>query len=234
MKVGVIQSSFIPWRGFFDFISSVDLFVFYDDIQYSKGSWRNRNRIKTVRGLDWLTVPIKNKKLSQLICETRINYSIPWFTKHVRVLELNYREAPFLSDILNIFSKIEAQPFNTISELNIYLISEICLYLDISTPTINSAELNLKGSKTDRLIELMTKVKGSTYLSGPSADNYLDKQAFINAGISLEYKTYDYRPYPQLWGEFEGAVTILDIIANCGPDAKNYIHSSSPNQIIFN
>jgi hypothetical protein len=117
---------------------------------------------------------------------------------------------------------------NTISELNIGLTKAIAAYLGVGTDLILSSELNLGGTKTDRLIELLSKVGATTYLSGPSADAYLDKDTFRRAGIRLEYKSYDYEPYPQQWGAFDGAVTVLDLIANCGPESVHYLHSRTP------
>lgn len=232
MRVGVIQSSYIPWRGYFDFIASVDTFVFHDDIQYTKGDWRNRNRIKTAKGTEWLTVPVHYKTTSQLICETSIDHARPWGQKHLHQLQANYRDARYLNDVLDIVSVIESRQEKTISELNIELTKRLCEYLDIATPTLLSTELSLSGTKTERLIDLLKKLKASTYLSGPSADAYLDKGAFRANGIQLEYKSYDYAPYPQLWGVFAGGVTVLDLIANCGKKSKDFIRSQTPNIVV--
>ena len=234
MRVGVIQSSYIPWRGYFDFIASVDAFVFHDDIQYTKSDWRNRNRIKTSKGAEWLTVPVHYKEVSQLICETNIDHSTAWQQKHLRKMQESYREAPYAKVALDILASVLVDQYETISKLNIVLTKRICDYLCITTPLIASSDLSLVGTKTDRLIDLLKKLNATAYLSGPSADAYLDKEAFRRNGIRLEYKSYDYAPYPQLWGPFEGAVTVLDLIANCGPDAKNYIRSRTPDKVITN
>lgn len=231
MKVGVIQSSFIPWRGYFDFIASVDMFVFHDDIQYTKGDWRNRNKIKTPRGAEWLTVPVSYKKVSQLICETHIDHSNSWREKHLRIWHANYQTAPHFEVVMEILSSLDSHTKTTISQLNINLIRQICDYLNITTPMLLSSELAPKGSKSDRLLDILKKLHADTYLSGPSAEAYINKEAFHKAGIQLEYKTYDYPPYPQLWGDFIGEVTILDLLANCGPEAKKYIHSLTPDTI---
>ena len=232
MKVGIIQSSYIPWRGYFDFIASVDAFVFYDDIQYTKSDWRNRNRIKTSKGTEWLTVPVHYKALSQLICETSIDHSTSWQQKHLRKMQESYRETPYAKAGLDILSSVQFSQYGTISNLNIELTKRICDYLCITTPLIASSDLSLVGTKTDRLIDLLKKLNATTYLSGPSADAYLDKEAFRRNGIRLEYKSYDYDPYPQLWGTFEDAVTVLDLIANCGPDAKNHISSRTADLVV--
>ena len=231
MRIGVIQSSYVPWRGYFDFIREVDLFVFYDDLQFSKGSWRNRNRIKTPAGLKWLTVPVKIESLAQLICNTRIEYSIDWQVNQLNQLGESYRNAPFFGDAEPLLKEAFGYRDETISELNIRLIRLVSTYLGITTPTQLSTEYSLAGTKTERLIGLLHKTGATTYLSGPSARDYLDERLFIDNGIRLEYKSYDYAPYPQLWGGYEGAVTILDLIANCGAGAKGLLQSSTPNLI---
>ncbi len=231
MRVGVIQSSFIPWRGYFDFIASVDVFVFYEDVQYTKGDWRNRNRIKTAQGSEWLTVPVYYKTLSKLICDTEIDYSTPWGTKHLRLWQTHYRDAAYLGDVLKLLDGIDTDHNKTISQLNIQLTKRICGYLDIKTPMLVSTGMELSGSKTARLIDLLQKLDASSYLSGPSASAYLDLAAFVDAGIGLEYKSYDYAPYPQLWGAFDGAMTVLDLIANIGPEARHYIKSRTSDTV---
>jgi hypothetical protein len=228
MRVGVIQSCFIPWRGYFDFVRSVDLFVIYDDVQYSKNGWRNRNRIKTSAGSRWITVPVRHRSLSQLICDTEIDDRNDWRATHIRLWDENYSTTPYYQDVLALLGSLGRGGVNTISELNIGLTKAIAAYLGVGTDLILSSELNLGGTKTDRLIELLSKVGATTYLSGPSADAYLDKDTFRRAGIRLEYKSYDYEPYPQQWGAFDGAVTVLDLIANCGPESVHYLHSRTP------
>lgn len=232
MRVGVIQSCFIPWRGYFDFIRSVDLFVFYDDVQYSKNGWRNRNQIKTPKGVRWITVPVRHRSLSQLICETEIDDREDWRAAHWRLWEENYGETLYYQDVLAILGNLGLGAAATISELNIALTKAIIAYLEIDTQLMSSSDLHLGGNKTDRLIELLVKVEAKTYLSGPSAEAYLDKEAFRRVGIGLEYKSYDYEPYPQRWGAFEGAVTVLDLIANCGQMSRDLIRSKTPNQIV--
>ena len=120
-----------------------------------------------------------------------------------------------------------------LSELNIALTLRIMKYLGIQTPVRNSIELGGAGKKTDRVIQLLKLVGATSYLSGPSADAYLDKAAFSAAGIGLEYKSYDYAPYPQQGGDFVGQVSVLDLIANCGPDAAGHLRSRSPNIVVL-
>lgn len=232
MRVGIIQSNYLPWRGYFDFIASVDLFILLDDVQFTPRDWRSRNQIKTPNGLQWITVPVHHRRgVSDRICDTAIDYSRHWRGDHLRSIAQNYARAPFARTALDLLEPVyEAKPA-TISELNFALIRSICSYLGITTPLLFSAELGVGGSKTDRLTALLHAVGATTYVSGPAARSYLDEDRFAEAGIALEYKNYAYAPYPQLWGPFEGAVSIVDLIANCGPEAATLIRSLGANEV---
>jgi hypothetical protein len=230
--IGIIQSNYIPWRGYFDFIDDVDVFIFLDDTQYTTRDWRNRNKIKGANGLQWLTVPVKHKSRDQLICETEIDYTQNWQRAHLNAIQLNYKKAPFCNEVLLLTEDIFEQHAQTISELNIEFITRICRLLNIETELRNATEFSVSGRKTQRLIELIQAVEGDQYLSGPSAKAYIDNNDFEKSGISLAYKSYDYPPYPQLWGNFEGAVSILDLIANCGFDCIAHIKSLTENNLV--
>lgn len=223
MRVGVIQSNYIPWRGYFDFINSVDLFVFHDDIQYTKGDWRNRNKIKMKAwpsGSVWVTVPVHYRNVDQLIQDTEIDYSTDWQKDHLNRFKAGYSNTPHYEDAVAIFEQAYLRHDRTINRLNTRLIRLVCAYYGIKTLMIESKTYNLTGAKTDRLIDLLKKTGADCYLTGPNAKNYLDEKKFKDNGIKLEYKTYDYPPYKQPWGEFDGAVSIMDTIANFGNDMK--------------
>lgn len=223
MRVGVIQSNYIPWRGYFDFMSRVDLFVFHDDLQYTKGDWRNRNLIKTPSGRRWLSVPVRYRTASQRICDTEIDTSTNWRRQHLNLFAEHYRKAPHFEFAYELFkSKLEPDA-RTISELNVRLVHAVCTVLGIDVRTRHSVELDLVGSKTVRLIDLLTKVGATSYLSGPSARAYLEEERFEQAGIELMYMEYDYPVYPQLWGAFDGGLSVLDLLANTGPAARKYL-----------
>ena len=232
MRVGIIQSDYIPWRGYYDFINSVDLFIIYDDIQYTKGDWRNRNKIKTPYGLKWLTVPVKYHRMTKLICDTEIDYSSCWQDKHLNLFRSNYSQAKYFAEAIDLFKEGLSYKDITISQLNVRLNKLICEYLDITTPIVMSSEYRVAGIKTERLINLLRKTGATSYLSGPSAKSYLDENVFRENSILLEYKLYDYESYPQLWGEFEGKVSIIDLIANCGSDAKNFMNSRTVEKMV--
>ena len=227
MRVGVIQSNYLPWRGYFDFVDDVDLFVVHDDVQFTKGDWRNRNRLKTPQGMTWMTVPVHYRHTAQLICETAIDHSRNWQREHRNMIAAHLGKAPYVQDVYDLIEPQFEARHRTISGLNVGLMEAICRYLAIRTPLRFSSELGLTGVRTERLIELLTAVGATTYVSGPSAKAYLDESRFRDVGIQLEYKEYDYAPYPQLFGPFEAAVSIVDTIAHCGPTTRAMLKSGA-------
>jgi hypothetical protein len=228
MKVGIIQSCYMPWRGYFDFIDDVDLFILFDDIPYSPRSWRNRNQVKTSTGLKWLSVPVKKGARGELIDHVLIGTSEkPWQSLHRRLLTESLENAPHFKEALALWEDAIGGGEAYLSRLNETLIRNICRYLDITTPIVRARDYSAEGHKTARLIELLQKAGATSYLSGPAALDYLEEDAFRQADIALSYKTYDYEPYPQLWGGFEGAVTVLDLIANCGGESRKYLKSAT-------
>jgi hypothetical protein len=232
MKVCIIQSNYIPWRGYFDFIDDVDLTVFYDDVQYTKNDWRNRNKLKTSNGAEWITVPVRILSMSQLIQETPIDYR-GWEKKHKHSIIQWYSKTQFFKDYSEELFAIIGAKYSTISKLNIALCHWIMQTLDIDTPTRMSSEYILHGSKTERLIDLLKQIRAATYVSGPAGKSYLDEKLFHEAGIGLEYKSYDYAMYPQLWGDFIGEVSVIDMLFNMGYKARKYLKSMKPNEIII-
>ncbi len=232
MRVGIIQSNYVPWRGYFDFIDDCDVFILFDDVQYTDRDWRNRNRLKTPKGPAWITVSLQSGARDRLVQDVTIDWETDWSARHLNMLRQNYRAAPHQASIVEEISEIFARKPARLSELNRALIVWANARLGITTPLIDAASLPGRGRRTERLISLVEAVGGTRYLSGPAAESYLEPEAFRSAGIGLEYKSYDYEPYPQLWGEFEGAVSVLDLLANTGPDARRFLKSRTANRII--
>ena len=223
-KVAVIQSNYIPWKGYFDIIHDVDLFIFYDDVQYTKNDWRNRNKIKTSQGIHWITVPVGSPN-QRLIYE--VEPANPhWPRKHWLTLEQSYKNSPYFKDYKDFFKHVYTEvEWNNLSKLNQHLIKKISVdFLGIKTEFIDSRKYHLIGENIDRLLDLLQKVGATLYVSGPTAKAYLDDQSFIDAGIELVYKDYSgYPEYPQLFPPFEHQVSIVDLLFNCGPEASKYI-----------
>jgi hypothetical protein len=225
MKVGIIQSNFLPWRGYFDFIREVDMFIVHDDLQYTKSDWRNRNKIKTPRGLEWITVPVNYKTTSQTIEETTIDYSTRWAQKMLNRIREIYRQAPYFETYFTQLNDLLLEPADTISGLNLRLTHWVCEHLQIHTPIKLSHEFHPQGSKTGRLVGILKQVNATVYLSGPAAQAYLIPELLENEGIRLEYKKYNYPEYPQLFSPFEPYVSIIDLLFMTGEDARHYLES---------
>lgn len=223
-KVAILQSNYIPWKGYFDLIAAVDEFIIYDDMQYTKNDWRNRNQIKTPQGVQWLTIPVKLKgRFGQKIREAEVDGSA-WQALHWRALSQNYRRAPFFDEIARLVEPLYGAQYTHLSDVNRRFIDTICGYLGIGARICNSWEYELPEGKTERLVDLCRQAGASEYISGPSARDYIDEQLFVDAGIKLTWFHYQgYPEYPQLWGDFSHGVSILDMLFNCGKDSPKYM-----------
>jgi hypothetical protein len=223
VKVAVLQSNYLPWRGYFDIIHDADLFVFYDDVQYTVNDWRNRNRIKTANGPVWITVPVGNQN-DRRICDVELQ-DTGWARKHWRTIEQAYSRAPHFAMVADVVRGFYERPWRSLSELNQTLVRTIAgECLGIRSEFRDSREFRLEGRKGDRLLNLLTELGTTEYVSGPSARDYLDVAAFRDAGITVVWKDYStYPEYPQLHGPFVPNVSIVDLLANCGPAAPSYI-----------
>lgn len=224
-KVAIVQSNYIPWKGYFDMMASVDEFILYDDMQYTRRDWRNRNQIKTPQGVRWLTIPVRVKgRYFQKIRETEIE-DPEWAQAHWKSLVQAYRKAPYFREIAEWLEPLYLnEPPMLLSQLNRRFIEAICSALSIQTKISNSWDYELVDGKTERLAALCAQAGGAEYISGPAAKDYVDEGVFKEQGIKLTWFDYEgYPEYKQLWGEFVHGVTILDLLFNCGKDAKGYM-----------
>lgn len=223
-RVVVVQSNYIPWKGYFDLIHDADLFIFYDDLQFTKNDWRNRNKIKTPNGAEWITIPV-GPDAKRLICEVGIK-DASWQTKHWKTLQQHYGMRPYFAHYQAFFEDVYlGRQWSNLSELNQYLIRSISKeHLNLTTEFRDSREFRLSGEKLARLMDLVTKAGADRYISGPAAKDYIEPARFAEAGIELVWKDYsDYPEYPQRYPPFEQGVSILDLLFNVGPDAPWYI-----------
>jgi hypothetical protein len=223
-KVAILQSSYIPWKGYFDLISAVDEFIIYDDMQFTKHDWRNRNQIKTPQGVQWLSIPVGQSIHRRIRDVTLVN---GWQVKHWKTLESNYRRAPFFDEVAQWLEPLYLTETHTgLSQMNRKFMEAICGYIGIDTRITNCWDYMSAGDKTRtaRLVDLCQQAGATQYLSGPAAKDYIEAQLFDDAGIALQWFDYAGFPeYPQLWGEFTHGVTVLDLLFNCGKDARHYM-----------
>ncbi|QIM48066.1 WbqC family protein [Pusillimonas sp. DMV24BSW_D] len=222
-RIAIIQSNYLPWRGYFDMIAYVDEFIIYDDMQFTKNDWRNRNKIKTPQGEKWISIPV-GQNINRRIRDVELT-DTSWQRKHWQSMELNYRRAPFFPDIAALLKPVYIdQKHLTLSSLNRKLIEVVCSYLEIRTIISNSWDYTLTNGKTERLIDLCTQTGATEYVSGPAAKDYLDQKAFAENNIQLTWFDYTgYPEYPQLWGDYTPSVSIIDLLFNCGKRAAFYM-----------
>jgi hypothetical protein len=229
-NVAILQSNYIPWKGYFDMIAAVDEFIIYDDVQFTKNDWRNRNKIKTPKGIEWISIPV-----GQNIGRNISSVTLPsnnWQTKHWKTLESNYRRASCFHEVAGIIKPLYLnKKYASLSELNRIFIEAICQYLNIQTKISSSSDYNLIGGRVARLVDICIQAGAACYISGPSAKNYLDESAFLSQGIDVSWFDYSgYNEYPQLWGGLEHGVSILDLLFNCGRDSVHYMKFFSKGQ----
>lgn len=225
-RVAILQSNYVPWKGYFDLINSVDEFILYDTAQFTKNDWRNRNRIKTPGGIVWLTIPVRHN-FGQTIQETRVS-DAGWGQKHWDSLLRNYSAAPHFREYAlqfeSLYRDIASEQY--LSAINYRFMREVCEIIGIATPITWSRDYQLVDGKIERLVDLCRQAGADEYLSGPAGKDYLQVKPFSDAGITLTYVDYSgYPEYHQLHPPFEHGVSILDLIFNEGPDARRYLKS---------
>jgi hypothetical protein len=226
-RLAITQSNYIPWKGYFDLINSVDEMILFDDAQYTRRDWRNRNLIKTAQGLLWLTIPIEVKgKYTQTIREARMSSSV-WQAEHWKSLTQAYGKAPYFKRYQDCLEELYHGSLSSyLSEINHTFLSTLCALLNIHTPLTWSSDYDLVPGKTERLVSLCQQAGATEYVSGPAAKNYLEETLFAEAGIRVRWMDYSaYPEYHQLFPPFEHAVSVLDLLFNEGPNAWRYMKS---------
>jgi hypothetical protein len=229
-SIAVLQSNYIPWKGYFDLMAAVDRFVVYDVVQYTKNDWRNRNRIKTPSGPVWLTIPVRHSgRFGQRIEEVEVADQ-RWRPRHWRTIEQAYRRAPFFDACREPFEALYlGSTESRLSAVNRTFLEALCASLAIATPLADAAEIDLPEDRIERLVAICRHFGATRYVSGPAAKAYLDESAFEQAGISVQYFDYSgYPEYPQLYPPFEHSVSALDLLFNTGPDARRWMLPATP------
>lgn len=225
MRIAIIQSCYIPWRGFFDLIGRCEQYVVFDSARFVNRHWHNRNRIKTARGLAWLTIPVVSKgRHAQPIEDVEI--AGPWAERHWRSIELSYRRAPFFAQLAPLARSWyeRADRERRLTDVNLLFLTEVARLLGVRTRIVRDAAYPAEGRKTERLVSIAQAAGATRYLSGPTARAYLDENVFAAAGIAVEWMSYDgYPEYPQLYRGFAPAVSVLDVIFNTGPEASRFL-----------
>lgn len=216
MIIGIHQPNFLPWLGYLYKIWKSDIFVFLDNVQYTKNSFINRNKIKTSLGSMWLTIPV-SFKFGDLIKEVRISDKVDWRKKHLKTLEMNYKKARYFSEVFKLIKSVYyLKKWNYLIDLNIEIIKNISTFMNLDTKYIKASALNLEGESTELLVSIIKKLKGNIYLSGFGGKKYQEEELFKKNGIILVYYDFIHPFYEQLWGNFIPNLSIIDLVFNYG------------------
>lgn len=229
MNIVISQSMLFPWVGMLEQIRLADVFVHYDDVQFSKGSFVNRVQLKWPSGSKWLTVPLVDLHLGQCINEVRPADTASWKQQHIELLTKSLANAPYINDALDIAEKVYSSEYSDIGSLSRASLVELARYFGFETSTkfLDVTGLDIAGSSSARVFDVVKKLGGTNYITGHGAANYLDHQLFEQAGIDVRYMEYQRKPYPQNYGAFSPYVTGLDLVAHCGPAGAEMISSGT-------
>jgi len=228
MRVTILQPSYLPWLGFFEQMHRSDQFVLYDDVQFTRRDWRNRNRIRVQEGSVWLTVPVIQKnKYEQSLLETKIDNSTSWKRKHLESIRCHYSKTPFFDLYFPWCEKTFNREWDFLLDLSLETIQYLKGELKINTPLLRSSELGESGNKSERLISICKQLGATQYLSGESAQNYISEKDFSDQGIGLEYQNYQHPEYPQRYEGFVPFLSTIDLLFNCGDKSMEFLKQTN-------
>lgn len=227
--VVISQPMLFPWVGLLEQIRQADVYVHYDDVQYSKGSFSNRVQFKTARGSAWLTIPLRDLRLGQRIREVRIDDRQDWRGRHLAQLGDAYAAAPHRDEMLDLVREVYRVQAGDIAALAAASVAALCGYFGLGEGRefLWSSALNVQGQSSERVLAVVRALAGNTYVTGHGARDYLDHELFERHGVRVEYLDYRKTPYPQLHGEFTPYVSALDLVANCGRAGAAWIDSGT-------
>ncbi len=223
--ISIRQPGYLPFLGFFKKIESSDVFVFLDDVQFEKNDWDNRNKIKTIDGSAWLTIPVFHKFGTKLN-EIKIDNTQEWNKKHRKTIETNYQKSEYFSKYWEDIELILSKKWEKLIDLNFEFITYFMKKLEITTPTVKSSELKIEKIGSDRLLEICKKLNSDTYLSGELGINYLDEDIFSKNNVDIIYEKFIHPTYKQDHGEFLPNMSIIDILFNEGENAAKILKES--------
>jgi hypothetical protein len=226
----VLQPGYLPWLGYFDQLRRADVFAHYDDVQFDKHGWRNRNRIKTPTGPLWLTVPVRHHGQNKpKVNEIAIDGTSNWAKKHVASVKQYYARAPFVQRYLPELEELLHRPWPNLAELDIAIITVMAQWLHLTPPVVRTSELGIGGVQSERLIALCQHFGANCYLSGDAASDYLDVALFARHGIEVVWQQYQHPVYEQQHGEFVPYLSAIDLLFNCGDDSARILQGA-PNE----
>ncbi len=223
--VAVLQPSYLPWLGALEQVARADIFVFYDDVQFDKNGWRNRNRIRTAssEGWSWLTVPVRLEGHFPLICSVQADARVPWRRKHERTIRAEYARAANVAELDNAFDGFFEEQHHNLADIAISSTKRLMSAFGVTTPTLRSSELSITGDRNTRLINICELLGATDYYSGAAARDYLDLAEFEKRGIRVTFQDFKHPIYPQTREPFISHLSALDALLNLGKDARSLL-----------
>jgi len=217
--VGILQPGYLPWLGFFEQLNKSDIFVIYDDVQYDKNGWRNRNKIKTAQGAHWLTVPVSIKlSLRPTVAEVKINNHVNWRKDHLLSIKHAYAKAAFYKEYISIFEDAYSKEWGNLVDIDMYFILKLSQVLGLGNKKIiRSSTIGARGAKIEKIIRICQALGAETFYEGASGRDYIDTGYFAQKGIKVEFQDYKHPVYRQLHGDFIPYLSVVDLLFNEGP-----------------
>ncbi len=229
MVIGILQPGYLPWLGFFEQLARSDIFVIYDDVQYDKHGWRNRNRIKSAHGVQWLTVPVQvSLREPPLIHEVMIDNGANWRRKHLMTIRHSYAKAPFFEQYIPLFEEAYSREWERLIDLDMHFIVKLAACMNIDTKTITrSSTLNVNGDKLERLVAICKRFGADTFYEGAAGKNYIEERLFVEQGITVMFQDYRHPVYRQLYGDFVPYLSVIDLLFNHGAESLSILTNKS-------
>ncbi|MBI3399379.1 MAG: WbqC family protein [Deltaproteobacteria bacterium] len=221
MRIGILQPGYLPWLGFFEQMHKSDVFVIYDDVQYDKEGWRNRNRIKTANGIQWLTVPVMVRlETNPLVYEVKIDNKTNWRKKHLFSIKQNYSKAQYFKKYIDIFEEAYSKEWGHLVDIDMYFILKLAECLGMGDKKLfKSSTLNVRGERIERLINICNSFNADTFYEGAAGRDYIDDAYFAQYGIKVEFQDYKHPVYKQLYGDFVPYLSVIDLLFNHGEES---------------
>ena len=228
MIISIIQPCFVPWLGYFEQIAVADIFVYMDDVQYTRKDWRNGNQLKSPYGVKNISFPVKKTSRETLIKDIEISYNHPWEETLVNQLSNWYRKSTFFNEVMELVKPHIYNKYSRLVDLNLNLNNAILKYLGIRTPIFFTSDVSRRmQNKNERVLEICKHFEGIDILyDGKKARDFIDVAYFGSNGIQVIFQDYQHTPYPQLWGEFVPYMSVIDVLMNCGKESKKIILGS--------
>ncbi|MBK9736661.1 MAG: WbqC family protein [Saprospiraceae bacterium] len=215
MKTAIMQPYFFPYIGYFQLINSVDTFVFYDDVNYIKKGWINRNRILVNNQVIYINVPIENASQNCPINQTIINNEQGKWKQHLlKKIAYSYKKSPYFTATHELLKLILRDDITNVAQFNMSAIKRICSYLGMETVALNASFFSIPSVYTGerRILEICHKLNATVYINPLSGFDLYHNDTFKNGDVELKFLKSNITEYRQYKNEFVPKLSIIDVL----------------------